>query len=458
MTSSDPLSIQPLILDQISDSGAQLAGFNTTGLIVACIILLVLLLISALISGSEAAFFSLSPADKEEVKSDTGKKASFVNKLLSRPKELLATILIVNNFINVGIVILSSTIFRTIYSSNKELTSENNELSHFLIEVVAITLILLLLGEVIPKIYATKNALGFSKMMGRALFYLNRIPPISWIRAMLVRGSSFIQKTAGNGKVRISSSELEQALALTKDDDVSDDKQRILEGIVKFGSTDVRQIMRSRMDVYAVDINSPFDELMEMILECGHSRIPVYEETFDQIQGVLFIKDLLPFLGQDKTDWKTLIRKPFFVPENKKIDNLLKEFQEMKVHIAMVVDEYGGTSGIVTLEDILEEIVGDITDEFDDDEVIYTKIDDKTYLFEGKTSLVDFYKVMNIDEKDSEVYTSIADTLGGFITENAGRILMNNEFVIAGNLKLIVESSDKKRVKMVKVINQETEK
>ncbi len=458
MTSSDPLSTQPLILDQISDSEAQLAGFSATGLIVACIILLVLLLISALISGSEAAFFSLSPADKEEVKSDTSKKASFVNKLLSRPKELLATILIVNNFINVGIVILSSTIFRTVYSSNKELTPENNELSHFLIEVVAITLILLLLGEVIPKIYATKNALGFSKMMGRVLFYLNRIPPISWIRAMLVRGSSFIQKTAGNGKVRISSSELEQALALTKDDDVSDDKQRILEGIVKFGSTDVRQIMRSRMDVYAVDIDSPFDELMEMILECGHSRIPVYEETFDQIQGVLFIKDLLPFLGQDKTNWKTLIRKPFFVPENKKIDNLLKEFQEMKVHIAMVVDEYGGTSGIVTLEDILEEIVGDITDEFDDDEVIYTKIDDKTYLFEGKTSLVDFYKVMNIDEKDSEVYTSIADTLGGFITENAGRILMNNEFVVAGNLKLIVESSDKKRVKMVKVINQETEK
>lgn len=458
MTSSDPLSIQPLVLDQLSNSGAQLAGFNTTGLIIASVVLLVLLLISALISGSEAAFFSLSPADKEEVKSDTDKKASFVNKLLNKPKELLATILIVNNFINVGIVILSSTIFGTIYPANKQPTSENSELSHFLIEVVAITLILLLLGEVIPKIYATKNALGFSKMMGRALFYLNRIPPISWIRAMLVRGSSFIQKTAGNGKVRISSSELEQALALTKDDDVSDDKQQILEGIVKFGSTDVRQIMRSRMDVYAIDIDSPFTEVMEMIIECGHSRIPVYHETFDKIQGVLFIKDLLPFLGEAKTDWKTLIRKPFFVPENKKIDDLLKEFQEMKVHIAMVVDEYGGTSGIVTLEDILEEIVGDITDEFDDDEVIYTKIDDNTYLFEGKTALVDFYKVMNIDEKDSEVYTSIADSLGGFITENAGRILMNNEFVVAGNLKLVVESSDKKRVKMVKVIKQKTGK
>ena len=451
MTSSDPLSIQPLVLDQVSSSGAQLAEFSTTGLVISCIVLMILLLISALISGSEAAFFSLSPADKEEVKNDQSKKASFVKKILSRPKELLATILIINNFINVGIVILSSSIYGSIAP-----VSENNKVSHFLIEVTVITLILLLLGEVIPKIYATKNALGFSKMMARALYYLNRIPPISWIRAMLVRGSSFIQKTAGNGKVRIFSGELEQALALTKDD-ASEDKQRILEGIVKFGGTDVRQIMRSRMDVYAIDIDSPFEELMEMILECGHSRIPVYEKTFDQIQGVLFIKDLLPFLGKAKTDWKTLIRKPFFVPENKKIDDLLKEFQEKKFHIAMVVDEYGGTSGIVTLEDILEEIVGDITDEFDDDELIYTKIDDNTYLFEGKTSLVDFYKVMNIDEKDSEVYMSIADSLGGFITENAGRILTSNEFVVAGNLKLIVESSDKKRVKMVKVIKQETQ-
>lgn len=449
MTSSDPLSIQPLVLEKISDAGAQLAGFSASGIIVSCIVLAVLLLISALISGSEAAFFSLSPTDKDDIKNDSDKKASFVKKMLSRPKELLATILIVNNFVNVGIVILSSTIFATISPVTKD-----NELSHFLIEVVIITLILLLLGEVIPKIYATKNALGFAKMMGRALFYLNRIPPISWIRAMLVKGSSLIQKTAGNGKVRISSGELEQALALTKDNDVSDDKQKILEGIVKFGGTDVRQIMRSRMDVYAIDIDSPYEELMEMILDCGHSRIPVYRETFDQIEGVLFIKDLLPFLGEAKTDWRTLIRKPFFVPENKKIDDLLKEFQEKRFHIAMVVDEYGGTSGIVTLEDILEEIVGDITDEFDDDEVIYTKIDDNTYLFEGKTALVDFYKVMSIDEKESEAYTSIADSLGGFITENAGRILMNNEFVVAGNLKLIVESSDKKRVKMVKVIKQ----
>lgn len=449
MTSSDPLSILPLILNKSTDEGAQLADFSTSGLIISVIILLVLLVISALISGSEAAFFSLSPSDKEDIKNDSGKSASFVKRMLNHPKELLATILIVNNFVNVGIVILSSTIIATVFPATDE-----NQLVHFLVEVVLITLVLLLLGEVIPKIYATKNALGFSKMMARALYNINRVPPISWLRAGLVKGSSFIQKIAGNGRVRISSGELEQALALTKDEDSSDEKQRILEGIVKFGGTDVRQIMRSRMDVYAIDIDSTFDELMEMILDCGHSRIPVYRETFDHVEGVMFIKDLLPFLGEPKNDWQTLIRKPFFVPENKKIDDLLKEFQEKRFHIAMVVDEYGGTSGIVTLEDILEEIVGDITDEFDDDEVIYTKIDDNTYLFEGRTSLVDFYKVMNIDEKDSEVYLSVADSLGGFITESAGRILMNNEFILAGDLKLIVESSDKKRVKMVKVVKQ----
>ncbi len=450
MTLSDPLSIQPLLHELKSDVGAQVAGLGATSFIVSILVLIFLLIVSGLISGSEAAFFSLSPTDKEEIKNDSGKSASFVKQMLNRPKELLATILIVNNFANVGIVILASTIFATISPA-----TEDNELFHFIMEVVVITLILLLLGEVIPKIYATKNALGFSKLMGRALYTLNRLPPISWMRAGLVRGSSFIHRVAGKGKVRISSGELEQALALTKDDNASEEKQRILEGIVKFGGTDVRQIMRSRMNVYAIDIDSSFDELMAMILDCGHSRIPVYRDTFDHVEGLLFIKDLLPYIGDPETNWQTLIRKPFFVPENKKIDDLLKEFQEKRFHIALVVDEYGGTSGIVTLEDILEEIVGDITDEFDDDEVIYTKIDEKTYLFEGRTSLVDFYKVMSIDEKDSDAYTSVADSLGGFITETAGRILMNNEFIVVGNLKLIVESSDKRRVKMVKVVQQE---
>lgn len=446
MNLTDPSSTEPV--ERVIQ-----AGFSTTGMIIALLTLGGLLLMSALVSGSEAAFFSLSPADKEEIKKEKEKKFWFVNYLMERPKELLATILVANNFVNVGIVILSSYILNTIYPP-----SEGSEALHFFVEVVLITLIILLLGEVIPKIYATKNAIRFSKMMGRSIYYLNRIPPVSWISKGLVMGTGFIQRIAKKGKVKISTDELEQALALTKESDQSEEEQRILEGIVKFGNTEVSQIMRSRMDVYALEESMNISEVMELILDCGHSRIPVYRESFDTIIGVLFIKDLLPHLHEDGfTDWLTLVRKPFFVTENKKIDDLLKEFQGKKVHIAMVVDEYGGTSGIVTLEDVLEEIVGDITDEFDDDEIIYTKIDDQSYLFEGRTALVDFYKVMGIEEKDLEFENKAADTLGGLIVEKAGKILMNNEYVVIGNLKLIVESSDKKRIKMVKAILLEKE-
>lgn len=453
MATSDPSSTIPL--NQIAESvpGTTIENFDMISFIISVTILAFLLMASALISGSEAAFFSLTPADKEDLKNATDKKSSFASDLISKPKDLLATILITNNFVNVGIVILSSTIISSVYPATGD-----NETMHFLIEVVLITLILLLLGEVIPKIYATKNAQRFSRMMSRTLFVLGKIPPLSWMRAGLVIGSDFIQRKGGSGKVNISSDELEQALALTKDDGDSEEKHKILEGIVKFGTTEVRQIMRPRLDVYAIDASSTFQEVMEMILDCGHSRIPVYKENFDHIQGVLFIKDLLPFIGEkEKSNWVELTRPAFFVPENKKIDDLLKEFQEKRFHIAMVVDEYGGTSGIITLEDILEEIVGDITDEFDDDEIVYTKIDENTYLLEGKTSLVDFYKVIGIEEKDLEIESRAAETLGGLITEIAGKILMNNEYVEAGNLKLVVESSDKKRIKMVKAIKMKTE-
>ncbi len=453
MATSDPSSTIPL--NQIAEAvpGTTIENFDMISFIISVTILAFLLIASALISGSEAAFFSLTPADKEDLKNATDKKSSFASDLISKPKDLLATILITNNFVNVGIVILSSTIISSVYPATGD-----NETMHFLIEVVLITLILLLLGEVIPKIYATKNAQRFSRMMSRTLFVLGKIPPLSWMRAGLVIGSDFIQRKGGSGKVNISSDELEQALALTKDDGDSEEKHKILEGIVKFGTTEVRQIMRPRLDVYAIDASSTFQEVMEMILDCGHSRIPVYKENFDHIQGVLFIKDLLPFIGEkEKSNWVELTRPAFFVPENKKIDDLLKEFQEKRFHIAMVVDEYGGTSGIITLEDILEEIVGDITDEFDDDEIVYTKIDENTYLLEGKTSLVDFYKVIGIEEKDLEIESRAAETLGGLITEIAGKILMNNEYVEAGNLKLVVESSDKKRIKMVKAIKMKTE-
>lgn len=411
------------------------------------IVLLLLFFSSAMISGSEAAFFSLSPAEKDELEEEGGKRSNAVLKLLDKPRELLATILITNNFVNVGIVILSSFILQKIMSPNL------SDGWRFFIEVIAITFVLLLLGEVIPKVYATKNALSFSKLMSITLYRLNKIPPVSWIRWLLVRGVKFIQGSKRRGKVSISTDELEQALALTKEEDKNEEEHKILEGIIKFGNTEVRQIMKARIDVFAIDSESTYKETMDLILDCGHSRIPVFEDNFDKIIGILFIKDLLPVLGQEDFDWLSVVRKPFFVTENRKIDDLLKDFQEKKVHMAMVVDEYGGTSGIVTLEDVLEEIVGDITDEFDEDDLVYTKIDENTYLFEGKTPLVDLYKVIDVDALVWE--NNSAETIGGLVIEIAGKIPKNNEYVEIDNLKIIVESSDKRRVKMVKIVKLE---
>lgn len=439
MTPIEPPSFEPLV------NIAQ-AGFSSS--VLPFLSVSILLFCSAFISGSEAAFFSLSPQDKEDLRNDDSRTSQTVLQLLGRPKGLLATILVVNNFVNVGIVILSSSIVDSFF-----VDVHGHDLFRFLIEIVAITLLLLLIGEVIPKIYATKNAKKFSKMAAIPVKVMSQLPPFSWIKSFLVNGSNIISKRAKRKGIKISSGELEAALALTKEDNTSEEEHKILEGIVKFGNTDVRQIMKPRMDVIAIDETFNFMQVMEVILESGYSRIPVYENSFDYVKGILFIKDLLPNLNKDENfKWNELIRKPFFVPENKKIDDLLKEFQEKKVHMAIVVDEYGGSSGIITLEDVLEEIVGDITDEFDDVEVIYTKIDENTYLFEGRTSLVDFYKVTDIDSKEFENTKGDAETLGGFIVEQAGKILKNNEFIICDNIKLVVESSDKKRIKMVKAI------
>ncbi len=442
MNTSEPSSINSTI--QLVE-----AGFNFSSVLISFIILFVLLICSALISGAEAAFFSLSPLEKEELKTDTSKAGGGVSKLLDIPKQLLATILITNNFLNVAIVIVSSSILAEFFKSSGEVS----ETMRFVIEVFVITLVLLIVCEVIPKIYATKNALSFSKLMALPLIFFNGMPPFSWLKTGLVNGSNIIHKYAKKKGVKISTDELEHALALTKEENVSEGEHKILEGIVKFGNTDVRQIMKFRMDVDALSDDLNFTKVVELILEYGYSRIPVFSGTFDNVIGILFIKDLLPYLENDENfEWKSLLRKPFFVPENKKIDDLLKEFQEKKVHMAIVVDEYGGASGVVTLEDVLEEIVGDITDEFDEDEVSFKKVDDTTYLFEGRTALIDFYKILDIEGKDFESIKGESDTLGGFIVENAGRIMKNNEFVICGDFKLIVASSDKKRVKMVKVV------
>lgn len=441
MNPTEPSSILPLV-------EAAHAGISISNTIISFIILGILLTLSAMASGSESAFFSLGPNEKEKLRMDNSKRSQTVLQLLENPKELLATLLITNNFVNVGVVILSSSILNDLYP----ITGENDTF-RFILEIVGITFAILMIGEVVPKIWSSKNALAVARMMAIPINTIKSIPPVSWLKKLLVNGTNFIYRRARRKGVKITTDELEQALALTKEESTSEEEHKILEGIIRFGTTDTRQVMKSRMDVVAIDEETNFQGVLTTILEAGYSRMPVYKDSFDNVIGILYIKDLLPHLSQnDDFKWKELIRKPFFVPENKKIDDLLKEFQEMKMHMAIVVDEYGGSCGVITLEDILEEIVGDITDEFDDDEIVYTKIDHKTYLFEGRTTLVDVYKVLEIDGKEFDQHKGDSETLGGFIVEHAGRILKNNEFIIFDNVKLIVESSDKKRIKMIKTI------
>jgi gliding motility-associated protein GldE len=326
-----------------------------------------------------------------------------------------------------------------------------SELSKLLVEIFGITLLILITGEVIPKIYGANNASKVARFMALPIDVIRKTPPISWLKALLVNGTSFIGRIGGKN-VRISSDELEQAIAITSDDNSSGDEQRLLEGIVKLGKTEAVQIMTPRIEMSSIPNNIPFSKVIEFVLEFGYSRIPIHKESADNVIGILYIKDLLPHLKEsDEFPWLDLIRKPFFIPENKKIDDLLQEFRGMKMHLAVVVDEYGGASGIVTLEDILEEIVGDITDEFDDDQVDYKKMDDGSFAFEGRTSLKDFYKILEIEGEEFERDKGDSETIGGFIVEQSGRILKNKESITKGNFKLSVISSDKRRIKWVKV-------
>ncbi len=435
---------------QVISNYTVFASLEMSG-IISIVFLLFLLMLSGFASGSESAFFSLGPTEKETLKNENSKNSKIVLQLLDRPKELLAVLLITNNFVNVAIIILSSTILDSFFTE-----SLLGPTARFLIEVIGITFVILMIGEVIPKIYSTKNALTITRYAAQPINALKNLPPLSWLKTFLVQGTNVIQRRAKRKGIKITTDELEQALALTKEEHTSEDEHRILEGIIKFGNTEACQIMRSRMDIFAMDEEISFKEVIENILEAGYSRIPVYKTSVDNVIGILYIKDLLPHLSNgDNYEWTTLLRKPFFIPENKKIDDLLKEFQEMKMHMAVVVDEYGGASGIITLEDILEEIVGDITDEFDEDEIVFTKVDDSTFIFEGRTTLVDFYKVLEIDGREFETNKGDSETLGGFMVEKAGRILKNNEYILCDGIKLIVESSDKRRIKMIKAIVQE---
>jgi len=409
------------------------------------LIILVLLVFSALISGSESAFFSLKPKDLEQLRENDNKNSQAVLDWLNRPKELLATILVLNNFVNVGIVILSTI------ALDYFLPDYIHPIVRVLVDLVGITTIILIIGEVVPKVFASQNQLMVVEKMALPLKFVSKVPPFSSLKWLLNAGSAGIQNLFG-GNTNVSSDDLVEAIALTKEESADEDEHRLLEGIVKFSKTEANQIMTPRIEVEAISTEYDFQEVLNFILEAGYSRIPVFESTEDNIVGILYIKDLLPFLNEPKSfDWKQHVRKPYFVPENKKINDLLQEFKTMKMHMAVLVDEYGGACGIVTLEDILEEIVGDITDEFDDQEVVYSIVDESTYLFEGRTSLNDLYKIVDINPEVFEKIKGESETIGGFIVEQAGRILKNNEFIEIGNIKLVVESSDKRRVKTVKI-------
>lgn len=422
-----------------------------TNTIVSILILIGLLATSALISGAEVAFFAIKKKELDDLNTINSRSSKLIQNFLSKPKELLATILIANNFVNVGIIILASYISSTLF------VFQGQEWMQFVIEVIVITFLLLLFGEVLPKVYANNNAISFAKFMAIPLSFFNKIfKPIS---QLLIASTQILDKRAQKKGHDLSVDDLSNALELTSEDNQNKDEKKILEGIVKFGNTDVKQIMCSRIDVTALDIKNTYNQVLKTIKKTGFSRIPVYEDSFDNIKGVLYIKDLLPHLNE-KTDfeWNSLLREVFFVPENKKIDDLLKEFQEKKIHLAIVVDEYGGTSGIVTLEDIIEEIVGDISDEFDDDELVYSKLDNYNYVFEGKTSLKDFYRILKIDGEEFENAKGESDSLAGFVLELTGAIPNKGEQLSFKNYKLTIEGVNKRRVTRIKVTFVENKK
>lgn len=412
-------------------------GWQATAGIVS---LVVLLIVSGIISGTEVAFFSLSKTDLEN-ESNTNIKQ--VNQLLENPKKLLATILIANNFVNI-LFILLFTYVGDFYFSNL-----SSPLIKFLIEIILVTFLILLFGEVLPKIYANRHSYGFASFMAKPMAFLNSM--LSFLSRPLMSLTKIVEKKLSRKQSDFSVEVLSQALELTSKAATTKEEKKILQGIVNFGNTDTSQIMCPRMDIFAIASDEEFNDVTEKIIKKGHSRIPVYKENIDNIIGILYTKDLIPHLNKKTFQWKKIIREAFFVPENKKLDDLLREFQEMKNHMAIVVDEYGGTSGLITLEDIIEEIVGDISDEFDQNDLSYSKLDDFNYVFEGKTTLKDFYKVLQVEETIFEENKFEAETLAGFILEITGKFPKKDDKVSFKSYTFIIEAIDKKRIKQVKV-------
>ncbi|MCG9791528.1 gliding motility-associated protein GldE [Flavobacterium algicola] len=424
------------------DPSLNLAYTVDTDLLFGAFAILLLLFCSAVVSGAEVALFSLSQKDIDESLNEDQSKGKILADLLTRPKKLLATLLVANNFINIGIVILFSYIGGSLFSTI------HSPVIKFILEVIVVTFLLLLFGEVLPKVYASRNNIKFAKFVALPVLILEKT--LSPISIPMRSATVFLHNKLGKQKTSFTVDQLSQALELTSSDDTTSEEQKILEGIVSFGNTDTKQVMSPRIDVFALEISETFEEICPKIIEKGYSRIPVYRDNIDQIEGILFVKDLLPYINQKEFDWTSLIREPFFVPENKKLDNLLKDFQNMKNHLAVVVDEYGGTSGLVSLEDVIEEIVGDISDEFDDEDVNFSQLDDKNYIFEGKINLKDFYRIVEVDEDLFEAKKGEAETLAGFLLEIVGNFPKKGQKITFENCTFKVETVDNKRIKQIK--------
>lgn len=420
-------------------------GYNhfTSETLTGLFIVIVLLAISALISGSEVALFSLEPKEIKDLKINKKHSASLVLKLLSEPEQLLAAILVGNNFVNIAIVLLTAHITNSLIDFSLVPTFG------FIFNTIFITSLILLFGEIIPKVYAAHYA---KTLALRVSAFINVLVIITKpVNFLLINSTSFVNRRLIKYKKNLSIDEISKALQLTDHLDISDDKE-ILEGIVKFGNKSVNEIMRSRLEVTSIDIHSNFDRVLQIIKESGYSRIPVFAGTLDDVRGILYIKDLLPYLDKSAAyRWQPLMRQPFFVPETKKIDDLLEDFQKSKVHMAIVVDEFGGTSGLVTLEDILEEIVGDIADEFDEDESLFTQISEFEYLFDGRIMLNDFCKVFDYEDDIFDDIRGEADTLAGLILELKGEFPMLHEKLNCKNFTFEVEGVNTRRITKIKV-------
>ncbi|WP_264552408.1 gliding motility-associated protein GldE [Flavobacterium sp. N2038] len=419
---------------------------NTTfdiNLIIGFVGIFILLLLSAIVSGAEVAFFSLSQKDIDETLNENLSKGKIISNLLDKPKKLLATLLVANNFLNIGVVILFSFIGRNIFSD------VDSPVLKFILEVILVTFLILLFAEVLPKVYASRNNIKFAKRVAYPIAFLDKL--LSPISLPMRSVTLYLHNKLGKQKNSFSINQLSQALELTDSEGTSTEEQKILEGIVSFGNTDTKQVMSPRIDIFALEISEPFSAICPKIIEKGFSRIPVYRDNIDQIEGVLFVKDLLPHIDKEEFEWPSLMRKAFFVPENKKLDNLLKDFQGLKSHLAIVVDEYGGTSGLVSLEDVIEEIVGDISDEFDDENLNFSQIDEKNFLFEGKINLKDFYRIIDVDEDIFEAHKGEAETLAGFILEILGNFPKKDQKIAFQNCIFTIETVDKKRIKQIKV-------